>query len=158
MLRAKISIRRIAKALKRSSSTIFREIKRNSCKIGDGRGYFRYYPIYAEKQYQIRREKCHRYTEYTDRHAEYIENKIKLHGSPEQIAEKQQTKIAKLPPTSTIYGMMHNGKIEKIRMCHLRRKGKFKGHKYRQGRFDDESRSIGMKAKNIYKREEVGYW
>jgi len=157
-----MSIREIARALHRSPSTISREIKRNSCKVGNGRGYLKYYPTYAEKQYQIRREKCHRYTEYDDEDIKsYIEEKIKLHWSPDQIANREQNEVAKLPSISTIYRMIHNGKIgkkEEIRMCHLRRKGEFKGHKYRQGRFDDEGRSIRMRPKEVYNREEIGHW
>ena len=90
-----------------------------------------------------------------------MEEKIKLHWSPDQLASREQNEVAKLPSTSTIYRMIHNGKIgkiEKIRMCHLRRKGKFKGHTYRQVRFDYEGRAIRMRAKEIYKREEVGHW
>ena len=37
-----MSARRIAEVLERSPSTITREIKRNSCKLGNGKGYYRY--------------------------------------------------------------------------------------------------------------------
>lgn len=162
LLNAKLSIRGIAEALQRSPSTILREIKRNSCNIGNGRGYSKYYPTYAEKQYNIRRKKCHRYPEYEDEDVKsYIEEKIKLHWSPEQIVNRKQEKIEKLPSISTIYRMIYNGKIgkkEKIGMYQLRRKGQFKGHKCRQGCFDDKGRSIRNRPKHVYKREEIGHW
>jgi len=112
LLQAKISIRAIAEALERSPSTILREIKRNSCKVGNEKGYFKYYPTYAKKQYLISIEKCHRYTKYYDEDIKsYIEEKIKLHWSPEQIVNREQNEIEKLPSISTIYRMIHNGRI-----------------------------------------------
>lgn len=162
LLNKKLGIRAIARALQRSPSTILREIKRNSRNVGNGEGYLKYYPKYAEKQYRIRRKKCHRYPEYdNDDVKSYIEEKIKLHWSPEQIFNREQNEIEKLPSISTIYRMIHNGKIgkqERIRMCHLRRKGEFKGHKYRRGRFDDKGRSIRSRPNQIYKRDEIGHW
>ena len=49
-------------------------------------------------------------------------------------------------------------KVEKIRMCHLRRKGKYKKPKSMQGRFDDAGQTIRKRPKEVYKREEVGHW
>ena len=47
-----MSIRKIAQALKRSPSTISREIKRNSSKIKNSSGnYTKYFPIKANDKY-----------------------------------------------------------------------------------------------------------
>ena len=57
--------------------------------------------------------------------------------------------------------MIHEGKIgkiEKVRMSHLRRKVKYKRPKSIQGRFDDYGQRIRKRPKEIYRREEVGHW
>ena len=60
-----MSIRKIAQALKRSPSTISREIKRNSSKIKSSRrSYTKYFPIKANDRYRDRRKDCHRKTKF----------------------------------------------------------------------------------------------
>lgn len=158
---AGMGVRKIAKELGRSPSTISRELKRNKCKLGNGKGYYKYFPVRANNLYEERRKKCHRNSKYRLKEVEYIEEKIKEHWSPEQIMNRATDKIDKVPSTSTIYRMIHAGKIgkvEKIRMCHLRRKGKYKKPKSMQGRFDDNGQTIRKRPKKVYKREEVGHW
>lgn len=54
-----MSIRKIAAALKRSPSTISREIKRNSSMTNNNCSKFiRYFPVAADKKYKLRRMKC----------------------------------------------------------------------------------------------------
>lgn len=81
-----MSIRKVAEALKRSPSTISRESKRNSSKIlVSGGMYTRYHPIKANDKYHLRREKCHRKSNYSKLLLDYIPSKINEHWSPEQI-------------------------------------------------------------------------
>lgn len=52
-----MSIRKIAQAIKKLSSTIFREIIRNSSKIKNSSGdYTKYFPIKANDKYIDRRK------------------------------------------------------------------------------------------------------
>ena len=149
-----MSARKIAEALERSPSTITREIKRNSCKLGNGKGYYRYLPKRAHENYEERRIRCHRKSEYGEQETEYIREKIKEHWSPEQIANRPTDKLKKVPSAPTIYRMIHEGKIgkiEKVRISHLRRKGKYKRPKSIQGRFDDCGQTIRKRPKEIYK-------
>ena len=61
-----MSIRKIAQAIKRSSSTISRKIKRNSFKIKNSSGdYTKYFPIKANDKYIDRRKDCHRKSKFS---------------------------------------------------------------------------------------------
>ena len=136
-------------------------MKRNKCKLGNGKGYYKYFPVGASALYEERRKKCHRNSEYGLAEMEYIEEKIKEYWSPEQITNRPTDKIDKVPSTSTIYRMIQLskiGKVKKIRMYHLRRKGKYKKPKSMQGRFDDAGQTIRKRPKEVYKREDVGHW
>ena len=80
-----MSMRQIAKGLNRSVSTISRELKRNKC----GKKY-KYLPHIAEKKYILRRSNSHRKIELSHEAKNYIENKINLHWSPEQIINRNE--------------------------------------------------------------------
>ena len=102
-------------------------MKRNKCKLGNGKGYYKYFPVRANNLYEERRKKSHRNSKYGLKEIEYIEEKIKEYWSPEQIMNRPTDKIDKVPSTSTIYRMIQLskiGKVEKIRMYHLRAKRK----------------------------------
>ena len=78
-----LSVRKIAEALNRSPSTISRELKRNYC----GHKY-KYLPHIAQEKYELRRINCHRKEIITEEIKEYIESKILLHWSPDQIVNR----------------------------------------------------------------------
>lgn len=119
-----MTIRNIAKALHRSPSTRFREINRNKIETDSKGRVYKYYPIKAQELYESRRKECHRKTIYDTNIFNYIEEKIRLHWSPEQIPNRKKEGIS-IPSTSTIYRMIHRKQM-KITMEHLRRKGHFK--------------------------------
>ena len=91
-----MSIRKIAQALKRSPSTISREIKRNSSKIKNSRGdYTKYFPIKANDKYIDRRKDCHRKSKLSKDVIDYLTIKINEHWSPEQISIEVQILLIK---------------------------------------------------------------
>ena len=122
-----MSIRGIAKALHRSPSTISREIKRNSYRAWSNfKEHDRYFPVKAQEKYEERRTRCHRPARYQEQEIHYIKEKIENHWSPEQLVNRAKMEKIKTPSTATVYRMIHRGVIPKIKMEHLRRKGRFK--------------------------------
>jgi IS30 family transposase len=93
-----MSIREIARAIKRSASTISRELKRNGFKT-----QYKYHPANTHKKYIQRRKNCHRPIIIKPEIKAYIESKIALTWSPEQIAKREQGRIEGCPSFSTIY-------------------------------------------------------
>lgn len=152
-----VSVRAIAKALNRSPSTISREINRNKIETGSKGRFYRYYPNKAQDLYESRRNKCHRKTITDTNVLNYIEEKINLYWSPEQIANRNVEGIS-IPSTSTIYRMIHRKQIKKIAMEHLRRKGHFKRPAETRGKFNDGGRTIKKRPKEVYQRKELGHW
>lgn len=148
-----LSLREIAKALNRNVSTISRELKRNKY-VSNGM----YHPTAAQNKYTNRRKSCHRYSCVSEEIRNLIEEKIKLHWSPEQIYNRLKSNI-KMPSTSTIYRMIHKKILPKIRIEHLRRKGGFKRPAETRGKFNvDGTRAIKKRPREIYKRKEIGHW
>ena len=154
-LNSGLSIREIAKALQRSPSTISREIKKNSHRMSKI-----YYPEAAERKYHIRRKECHKHKINDNNVIEYIEEKIHLRWSPEQISHRIcDNENLNIPSTATIYRMIHDKRIPKVEMIQLRRKGHFKRPAETRGKFNvSSSRSIKKRPKDIYKRLELGHW
>nr|WP_234989715.1 hypothetical protein [Peptoniphilus asaccharolyticus] len=103
------------KHLKRSPSTISREIKRNSSKIKVSRGsYTKYFPIKANDKYIDRRKDCHRKSKFSKDVIDYLTVKINEHWSPEQISNRNTNEIHELPSTSTIYRMIQPKSCQKL--------------------------------------------
>lgn len=92
-----VSIREMAKLLGRNVSTISRELKRNSYVTGCNYSVKLYQPIHAQKQYNKRRESCHRKTKITIEIKTYIEEKIHINWSPEQIVNYKEDKPINFP-------------------------------------------------------------
>ena len=150
-----MSIRQIAKALKRNASTISREIKRNSTELGSRGRFKRYFPQAAQRQSEQRRERCHRPIKYDEEVKEYVAKKLLEHWSPEQIAHRESEH--QIPSTSTIYRMIHRDHLKRVKMKHLRRKGKFKRPAETRGKFN-AGPPIKKRPKSVYKRKEIGHW
>ena len=154
-----MSIRGIAKALHRSPSTISREIKRNSYRTRNNfKEHDRYFPVKAQEKYEERRTRCHRPARYQEQEIHYIKEKIENHWSPEQLVNRAKMEKIKTPSTATVYRMIHRGVIPKIKMEHLRRKGRFKRPAETRGKFNDGGRTIKNRPKDVYKRQELGHW
>ena len=147
-----MSIREIAQALKRSPSTISREIKRNSSKIKvNGGSYTKYFPIKANNKYIARREDCHRKSKFSKDVIDYLTIKINEHWSPEQISNRSTNAINQVPSTSTIYRLIHAKKLPKTSMEKLRRKGKFKRPAEKRGKFNDKGEQLRKDLKKYTK-------
>ena len=132
-----MGIRTIAKALHRSPSTISRAINRNRIETGSRGRFYRYFPNKAQELYTFRRLECHCKPLQDEKVLSYIEEKIKEHWSPEQIANRK-TEDVSLLSTSSIYRMIHRKQIKQVGMEHLRRKGHFKRPTETKGKFNDK--------------------
>lgn len=152
-----MSVREIAKVLNRSPSTISREIKRNSYKTSINYSVTRYSPVQAEKKYKERRNNCHRYIKMTNEIKEYIESKIYINWSPEQIVNYNDNKPNDFPSVCTIYRWIHLGLLNKVTMQKLRRKGNFKRPAETRGKFNI-GKTIKKRPKEVYKRKDFGHW
>lgn len=109
----------MARRLKRSRSSISRELRRNGEQDGQ------YSAIAAERKYQQRRERCvrKRLLDDLERKA-FVEEKLQAYWSPEQIAGRLKVTGSKLQVSySTIYRAIHAGQLEIAKKC-LRRKGR----------------------------------
>ncbi len=145
------TIRYISEAVDRSPSTISRELKRNNC------GYrFKYLPHIAEMKYHERRKNCHRQIKISFELKDYIEDKINLTWSPEQISNRTIDNID-VPSFATIYRWIHKGLIVKDGMKKLRRKGKFKRPQETRGRFNI-GKTIRKRPKVVHSRKTYGHW
>lgn len=147
-----LSVRKIATALNRSPSTISRELKRNYC----GHKY-KYLPHIAQEKYELRRINCHRKEIITEEIKEYIESKILLHWSPDQIVNRTEIIKPKLPSISTVYRWINLGYIIKGDKKKLRRQGKFKRPAETRGRFNI-GKTIKKRPKEVYNRDNFGHW
>ena len=147
-----LSVRKIAEALNRSPSTISRELKRNFC------GYrYKYLPHKAQEKYEARRINCHRKEIITDEIKEYIESKIFMHWSPDQIINRKEKAKPELPSVSTVYRWINLGYIIKGDKKKLRRQGKFKRPAETRGRFNI-GKTIKKRPKEVYNRNNFGHW
>ncbi len=115
---------------------------------------FTYYPSTAQNKYERRRRFCHRGMFGNDEIIEYIEEKLALTWSPEQIANTPCH--LKLPSCKTIYRWLYEGYISKGNLKVLRRKGKSRTAT-EQGKLN-RGKSIRKRDEKIYKRKEFGHW
>ena len=153
--KCKKTVTEIAVLLKRSKSTISRELRRNhSCDEG-------YNPVGAQRKYNARRKKCIRKTKLQVNKdllkvvCEGLEN----YWSPEQISNTlpEEKKIC----FSTIYRAINNKLIPKEFCKKLRRYGKnLKRNKKQKGVAYDFSsvRKISERPKVVENRSEYGHW
>lgn len=146
------SYREIARLIERNVSTVSREILRNksymNCKAA-------YYPFSAQRKYEYRRRFCHRGMFGNEELIDYIESKLLLTWSPEQISNAACE--LKLPTFKTIYRWLYEGYLLKGNVKVLRKKGKTRKRLGNGGRFTT-GKSIRKRDKSVYKRQEVGHW
>lgn len=157
------SIRKIASALNRSPSTIFRELRRNSRKN-------EYSPSLAMSLYRKRRKKCHK-RQILDNPELY--NKVKHlfleeQWSPEQISNR--LRLEKYPlriSYNTIYRAIYARKFDGKRLSYgnrgcirkLRHRGKTrhkKGEKETRGKIRI-SNGLEKRPKSALERKEIGH-
>jgi IS30 family transposase len=145
------SYREIARLLGRNVSTISREIARNYTHRYE---YNTYYPHTAQKKYLLRRSFCHRGMFWNEEVINYINEKLLLTWSPEQIACTPCD--IKLPSFKTIYRWIYEKYLVKGDLKVLRRKGKYTGNETR-GKYNT-GKSIRKRDKSVYSRKEFGHW
>ena len=146
------SYREISRLLGRNVSTISREIARNYT-----HRYVKntYYPHTAQKKYMLRRSFCHRGMFWNEEVIKYINEKLYLTWSPEEIS-KTPCKL-KMPSFKTIYRWLYEGYVVKGNVKVLRRKGKTRKRLGIGGRFTT-GKSIRKRDKSVYNRKEFGHW
>ena len=145
------SIRQIAKELKRSPSSILREIKRNSGELNDcGESYT---VKRAEQKHKNRVSQAHNIVQFPLEVVQIIEQRIKETWSPEQIAAFY--KGQGFPCYKTIYKWINEGTIVNGNKSLLRRKGK--GGWYETRGKTTKGKSIRKRDKRIYKRADYGH-
>lgn len=160
------SISFIANKLGRSTSTISRELKRNSFN-GE------YWPDQAEKAYSIRRQKCHSHHRLEDPSLFSFVRRafLEWQWSPQQIAERLRLEHAKCVVSyATIYRAIYAGLFDtpEQRRSHgcrgaarkLRHHGKSrhtKDYEERRGRFK-ASHPLSERPKEANNRERIGDW
>lgn len=98
------SYREIAKLLGRNVSSVSRELRRNCTFYRD---VPRYYPYTAQKKSNLRNSYRHQGVFWDRKVLDYIEEKLSLTWSPEQIANSSCE--FKLPSFKTIYRWLYEG-------------------------------------------------
>ncbi len=109
----------MARRLKRSPSSISREMRRN--KEANGR-----YSAFAaqEKYYQRRKKSVRKKLLENPERKEFVREKLQEYWSPEQIAGRLSVTKSPLQVSyTTIYRAIHSGQLESSKKC-LRRKGR----------------------------------
>lgn len=146
------SYREIARLLGRNVSTISREIARNYTHRYDINTY---YPHTAQKKYLLRRSFCHRGMFWDKEVINYINEKLQLTWSPEQIANTACH--LKMPTFKTIYRWIYEKYLANGNVKVLRKKGKTRKRLGNGGRFTT-GKSIRKRDKSVYKRKDFGHW
>ncbi len=147
-----LSYREIARLLGRNPSTISREFMRNRTHMYEVPTY---YPHTAQRKYLLRRSYCHRGMFHSQAVIDYIDEKLLLTWSPEQIA-CTPCELA-MPSWRTIYRWIYEKYLVNGNLKVLRRKGKTHGIKETRGKYS-KGKSIRKRDKSVYSRTEVGHW
>lgn len=144
------SNREIGKQLGRHHSTIAREWKRNRQET--------YGAKQAQKQYEKRRKQQANKGKWRPTLASFVEHKLEMSWSPEQIAGYLTTQES-LDQISfkTIYRWLYAGLVSKGDLCVLRQKGKRRKPRETRGKFNI-GKSISKRPKEVRKRQRFGDW
>ena len=152
-----LSIRTISKHLKRSPSTICRELKRNG--LGDG-----YVAIHAQRLSSQRKSKINKtHPQKAPWVYSYVLEKLREGWSPEQISGRLELKYGKsIIHWETIYRWIYDSKLKNKKLWeYLPRKQKKRRKKY--GRKVSKVKipnrvSIHLRDKTIETRKSFGHW
>ena len=154
------SIQHIANHLGCHRSTIYREIKRNSCHCTDGA----YRPSKAQERTNGRRSRSRRNRQYSDSDFSLVRQLLRQKWSPEQISGHIRRYQLMERPISheTIYQYIWRDKAEGGSLwLHLRQSIKQRRKRYRaydsRGRLADK-RHISERPKCVEARKVLGHW
>lgn len=154
LLKAKKSLRDIAKEINVAPSTVSREIKRNL-------GLKGYRPQQAHKKAENRQQNIPKFTRFNAQLKLIVSNYLNLDLSPEQIQGRLKKKGKKSVSPKTIYQYVVADKVEGGTLyTHLRGKGskrKKNGSKDSRGQIIDKV-SIDERPSVVDENTEFGHW
>jgi len=138
-----LSIREIARKLKREPSTISRELKRHTD----------YKAEQAQARYRTNKTNCGAKLKLTPTLKEAVQEKLGETWSPEQVVSRlYKGKLS----FKSIYRWIYNGLLE-VPLTVLRQKGKRQKPQETRGRFNIGT-PIAKRPKEVRKRETFGHW
>ena len=126
-----ISIKEISLKIKRHRSTVFRELKRNGHISREG-----YSALYSQQQYSERRENSKPAYRIKGLVKKWVDLRLKLQWSPDQIAGRRKLEYNETIGTETIYRYLlrdksHGGSLWKnLRHSRSRRKKRYGYHRW----------------------------
>ena len=158
----------IARALQRSTSTVTREVKRNSYQVGKGQAYR---PSTAQRKYGIRRLRCRRHRILNDEKLREMVRGLILERSwsPEQISKRLKLEGSEYAISyPTIYRWLKEGDVRsristpyyREMVLHLRHRGKKrhkKGVAERRGKRVIQYR-LCERPEEANQRAAIGHW
>lgn len=155
-----LSIRAIARILKRHHSTLYREFDRNRCHVIDGA----YRPSKAQRRTRARRSRCRRNRHYTSMDFLLIRKLIRQQWSPEQIVGhiRRFSRMKRSISHETIYQYIWRDKASGGTLwTHLRQSLKQRRKRYNaydsRGRLASK-RHISERPQSIETRRYKGHW
>ena len=153
-----LSVREIADHLGRHRSTIYNELKRNSCHIIDG--YYR--PSKAHRRAVARRRRSRRNRHYTDADFSIVRKLLRKQWSPEQIVGSLYENNQPCFSHETLYQYIWRDKAEGGTLwTHLRCAQKQRRKRYRaydsRGRLANK-RHISERPISVESRRILGHW
>jgi IS30 family transposase len=144
------STRAIGKKLGRHHSTIARELKRNQNK--------NYCATVSQRAYQERKQSQLSKKKLTPSLIRFIEQKLSISWSPEQIAGYMESKgYAEKVSFKSIYRWLDLGHLNRGNLSVLRHKGKRRQPAETRGKFN-MGKSISQRPKEVRKRQRFGDW
>ena len=153
-----VSIAQTARELGRDRSTIWREIKRNSCHRTDGA----YRPSKADARAKSRRSRSRRYWQYSCSELKLVENRLREFWSPEQISIRFRKEGILDISHETIYRYIWTDKKYGGDL-HLCLRQAYKLRRKRHNSKDSRGRKAGKRMisdrpKHIEYRRKLGHW
>jgi IS30 family transposase len=160
--------RTIAKVLRRSRVSIYRELKRNRTGIEvkynhSTKQRWHYLPDRAQKKYEGRRKESKGgYLKNDLKIYKYVLKKLKEGWSPEIIAGRGEVEEGLKVSHETIYRFIYSPQWKEMRLWdylvrgHLRRRKKH-GRKQKRTLIPNR-RDIGLRPKEVDRREAFGHW
>lgn len=153
-----LSFTKIAEAMNRHRSTIYREVKRNSCWIIDGS----YRPIKAQRRTRARRRRSRRNQHFTTQDYKEVRQLIRKDWSPEQITGHLKNEDKRCFSHETIYKYIwrdkrKGGTLWKHLRCAQKRRRKRYNAYDSSGRLADK-RNIAERPAEIETRQTQGHW
>lgn len=153
-----LSFAKIAEAMNRDKSTIYREVNRNSCWHQDGS----YRPSKAQRRTRARRRRSRRNQHFTSQDYKEVRKFIRKDWSPEQITGHLKKEGKRCFSHETIYRYIWRDKRQggtlwkHLRCAQKRRRKRYNAYDSR-GRLADK-RNIAERPLEVETRQTQGHW